>query len=831
MVFGPLILPCHRVTFGWPAKTARTILGAAMRILFPPAVGLLFAVVTTAVHAGDTDLHQRLADLRDLSPPIRRQAAEALGQLGPQAPAVAVDALGAMLADPDETVRHEAALALANVGTSAVPALARAMRSDRNKAQVLAAVVLRFLGPQAKASVPDLAVALDSSDATVRLRAAGALQGIGPAAKAATPALLAACKDPANLKPLPASEWGRSVCEAVIKALRAIDPPALEDAGKIIVPMLMTALTGDEAASDAASVALHELGPAAKAALPKLAKLYREDKGRAGIGAGWALMGMKQDGFRVLMEVAKDDKVEVPIREGAIFGLLNTAPGNEVLVKAAKEFLSDDKPAIRRKAIEVLGRVGPPAKDAVPDLAAALGNEAVLELAAADPQRSFPVARALVAIGGDDVGPALVKALASDKLLVRWEAVMGLAFMGRKAKPAEDELHKTMKDKYAAVVIASAFALIRSGADPQKPLDVLDKGLHHTLTSVRLKAIEAVGQLGPRAASLAQWVERILAHKELGPAALEALVKLGPEGKRAVPKLVTQLKAEDPATRIAALRMLGTMGSVAKDAVPAIVTALGDKNDEARSEAFWALTRVGAEAKPAVPELIALAKASGAHRWMAVEVLGKIGSDAKEAVPVLVPLLGSDKHLERLHAAQALGRIGPAAKDAVPALRPLLHDPERGVRAWAAFALVRVAGDKDALTMLAAIYKNHKIDVQVTAGPAEAIRALHALGADARDALPVLIEATKSKTLTIATEAIEALGAIDRPKQTLPVLTVLLDHPDPFARAMAARALGELGPAAAKAVPRLTALLEDVDQVADAAEEALARIQPKKNVP
>src|SRR5262249_30913902 len=74
---------------------------------------------------------------------------------------------------------------------------------------------------------------------------------------------------------------------------------------------------------------------------------------------------------------------------------------------------------------------------------------------------------------------------------------------------------------------------------------------------------------------LSKWVERLKspdAKKRVEAA--QAIEKIGPAAKDAVPALIQTLKDNDPDVREGAARALGEIGPGAKDAVPALVDAL-----------------------------------------------------------------------------------------------------------------------------------------------------------------------------------------------------------------------------------------------------------------
>src|SRR5439155_8038 len=87
-----------------------------------------------------------------------------------------------------------------------------------------------------------------------------------------------------------------------------------------------------------------------------------------------------------------------------------------------------------------------------------------------------------------------------------------------------------------------------------------------------------------------------------------------------------------------AAEALGRIGPAAKEAVPALARAMKDKDEvSVRAAAAEALGRVGAAA---VPELIEALKGKDAgQRALAAGALGRIGPGAKEAVPALEKVL------------------------------------------------------------------------------------------------------------------------------------------------------------------------------------------------
>ncbi|ADV63907.1 PBS lyase HEAT domain protein repeat-containing protein [Isosphaera pallida ATCC 43644] len=120
------------------------------------------------------------------------------------------------------------------------------------------------------------------------------------------------------------------------------------------------------------------------------------------------------------------------------------------LTGSVKTLLDRNRPApLRLAAVETLGRIGPPAREAIPELVALL-RESDLALRTA----------ALVSlrrIGPEAIGPLTV-ALGGDPLWARM-AALGLTSFGSQARSASDALHRMLNAKEADLRRAAARAL------------------------------------------------------------------------------------------------------------------------------------------------------------------------------------------------------------------------------------------------------------------------------------------------------------------------------------------------------------------------------------
>lgn len=271
-----------------------------------------------------------------------------------------------------------------------------------------------------------------------------------------------------------------------------------------------------------------------------------------------------------------------------------------------------------------------------------------------------------------------------------------------------------------------------------------------------------------------------------------ALRQLGPE---AVPDLVRGLRARDGLLRRWCTVLVDRVTSPRAPRVP---------KARVREQAALLLARLGPQAVAALPALIAQLADDDKEAVRAAEVaLRRIGP---LALPRLVAALRHRQPEVRVRAALLLScrqDYGEGLATAVPALLVALQDPEASVRAEVARTLGEI--DPGGRSSLGAL-----IDALADPDPAVRVAAAQALGkagAAARSAVPGLSGRLTDAAVQVRVEAARALWQIDRQAAlAVPVLTAALHDSDMHWRA--ALALGEIGPAAAGAVPALLEKLQ-----------------------
>ena len=386
--------------------------------------------------------------LKNAEPGVVVPALDALAESGEQAVPLLLEAL------KEKQAQYWACLVLAEMGAkakTAVPAIAELLANDDAGVRREALLALGSIGSDAQSAVPAMIKALDDTDFTVRYGAAFALGRIGPAAKAAQESLQKRTAD--------SDHFLRAVSLWSLAKLDPKDETKRREAAKHLV----TYLTGNP--GGVRSVAAHAL-----------AELKAGDT----------------DVIDAFIGTLGDKQVDVAaIAENAL------AQIGESAVKPLIRALEND--ASRIGAATTLGRIGAPAKAAIPALVTALGDKS------AEVRRE--VLYALAAIGPDSrqALAAVVRSLASDPdAATRHAAAYALGTLGPAAKDAVPALRKSLEADDRFLVMVSAWALAKiepkSVEIAELVLPILIESLKSEQEPVQLEAADALGSLGALAA-------------------------------------------------------------------------------------------------------------------------------------------------------------------------------------------------------------------------------------------------------------------------------------------------------------------------------------------
>lgn len=308
-----------------------------------------------------------IAQLKDPATKQRVEAAKALGRFGPDG-VLAIEPLLTAMKDKEVEVRQAAVAALNLIpeDAKAVPGLIAALKDSSPLVRVEAAKVLEgyapFL-PEAKTAIPALIEALKDSHAPMRLEAASALGWFRKDGKTIVPPLVEALKD----------------SESSVRASVAFSLGLMGAEAKPAVPLLIESLKGKAKGKDLfddlvrrnAARALGRITKGSDVAVAALVAALKDPGLEVPEFATLALGDIgpaAKDAIAPLTERLKDDK-KSRLRILAAASLARIDPK---LIKTALpillEGLHSPESAVRSSAVDALGDLGPLSKAAVPDL-------------------------------------------------------------------------------------------------------------------------------------------------------------------------------------------------------------------------------------------------------------------------------------------------------------------------------------------------------------------------------------------------------------------------------------------------------------------------------
>jgi HEAT repeat protein len=409
----------------------------------------------------------------------------------------------------------------------------------------------------------------------------------------------------------------------------------------------------------------------------------------------------------------------------------------------------------------------------------------------------------------------LVVLLRDRNAAVRSMAVCGVTY-GWNARPdTASLLIDRLGDEAPAVRGSAAMFLARVPGDASAVVAALVRALDDPFPWVGFDAANSIRQLGDRAGSARlQLLEFAKKHPEWS----------GTIADVGVETLQAGLKSDDAGVRRIAAAQLAGMGTSAAPAATALLVAVDDADPAVRASALDALGAAGPTAE-AMPKVRAALGAADANvRAAAARTLGRVANAPDDVVADLVRGLADPSADVRRECAIALGRLARSPATSIKALVVALNDGDLVVRAAAATAIgaFGASASSAAIDLRRALAQS---DPWIRLGAATSLVRVDPPAADAFAALTKLAVDANGD---VRWRTVIALGSLAS-KDGVPILVDRLNDRSAEVRKAAAASLGQLGAIAVEAVTPLEEMAKSRDEeIADAANQALAKIRPPK---
>lgn len=492
------------------------------------------------------------------------------------------------------------------------------------------------------------------------------------------------------------------------------------------------------------------------------------------------------------------------------------AATGDTVVEESVTILAEGNSEAKQKAADRLASLGPDGKAGAGALATALGD--------ADVEVQWRAARALGAMGpaaAEAVDP-LIKALKSENAMVRGHAAHALGQIGPASKSAADQLASLLADPESHVRRAAVKSLLALQLPPEQLIKFMLQALEsqNMDPSVTVPALEALAQSGDAGV---QALIKALNNDNARYWACIALASVGPNAKAAVPELVKLTTHSEPEVRMQSVMAIGEIGPDAKTAVPALIKALDDQEHSVRYGAALALAKIGdASAVEGLEKQ--LASDDRFLKMISAWAIAKLQPDNTASVDRAIELLSeglkdSDPSL-RAASARGLLELNLPREKAAPVLLALMEEKDPIVRANVVDGLASLG--ELAFPKLRDALKND--DVQSLA-----VAVIRQMGPKAKEIIGDLALELKDDDPQHRREAAFALAAIgpDAKDATPFLIEVLTNDEEPSVRHAAIYAIGKIGPDAAAAKDALSKNMESDDKFTKMASVwALLQIQP-----
>ncbi len=305
-------------------------------------------------------------------------------------------------------------------------------------------------------------------------------------------------------------------------------------------------------------------------------------------------------------------------------------------------------------------------------------------------------------------------------------------------------------------------------------------------------------------------------------------------------KLAKQLESAEVKERLGAVKALYFLKWNATAAIPALTKSLNDPDAEVRAMAvgcFYFLDVTPESGVVPILEDIILNDKSDKVRGSSACTLCRLSHDKnlnKNMGVVFFRALDDKDKYVRVHAATALAIMGHESARALQILAGFLDAHDDKLRTQIVWSFSDVGQSALPILRESLLHKNPRVRATAAESLIGVIKRMQSrkqeLPEDLVLSLTHALEDSDSRVILCAARALTIIGPKANP--AISRMIKLLDHGDPVVRYTAAIDLGDFGPAAKAAVPKLEHGLTDNDwRMRGSAGYALAGILGKKSIP
>ena len=359
--------------------------------------------------------------------------------------------------------------------------------------------------------------------------------------------------------------------------------------------------------------ALWTIGSEATDAVPAIINTlkYENAEVRASAARTLARIGMDiGDDVSVLANLIADENESV--RANAATALGNQLSNARAAIPALLLALNDLDIAIQKNTITSLSKIAPATPEFYEYLLELLENGSLSRNANKD--RGFPSLRIVILEALGRIGPGavtalpnLVGALSDPDSNIRHRAAQALGNIGPAASAAADQLVEVLDDDATWVAAQSLEALQKILPDQREILPILFPLIRqkHQLST---RALNALSKFAPISEEIFTEISRATRHEdfEIRASAVEALGTIGVDDRSALPLVAERLENEAGRVRAFTATALSQIAPKEEETIDALINLLTDDDWFVRSRSVWALKGIGNEAERAISPLFRL---------------------------------------------------------------------------------------------------------------------------------------------------------------------------------------------------------------------------------